>query len=403
MDSFDHQYFLQGFLSSNTTKIFAFQCVFCLEKFEIGVNFEKRLLGHYFTNHHCKKETQDPAFEFCPIKVENIEVEELLELPNSVVESDEKFMNDEDYYFSNYDETESQNDEFIEEIESQSKDFKEEVEFKDMDLTARSVKVKDKFDDEFFICAHCDKRFKSKKALHSHILNAHTPFSCSICGKECKHRIAFINHMKGHNDRKKCDQCTRTFSTNKALTIHLTSHKQTNKFHCKTCGMTFGFEREKRAHELLHKCTKEGNLYKCVACNKLKSSIKQIESHYDLVHSNTFRICFKCGKKFKNRNLLNYHTKTVHLGISNRFECEHCNQSFSSKAFIRQHMEFYIANRHCKKHKRRSTRKDLKDNNKIKRTIWPCHHCNVGSTSYKEHKAHSDTVHGGTYLKYLTN
>ena len=48
-------------------------------------------------------------------------------------------------------------------------------------------------------------------------------------------------------------------------------------------------------------------------------------------------MCFKCGQKFIEKDVLRKHTETVHK--ETKFECEKCDSSFLWKQSLKKHVD----------------------------------------------------------------
>jgi hypothetical protein len=81
---------------------------------------------------------------------------------------------------------------------------------------------------EEFQCDHDGKMFTSKTRLHDHMKNCHRAASkCKVCGKEVKH---LKSHMRMVHSSEKttfaCKICNKTFRNKESLASHLKTHNK---------------------------------------------------------------------------------------------------------------------------------------------------------------------------------
>ena len=135
---------------------------------------------------------------------------------------------------------------------------------------------------EYFNCAECGIRYKSKSGLYNHIQKVHKP-----------------------NPMVQCKLCPKTF-TKQDLRVHLTKGACMNK----------------------HKCT---------VCGKLVSKLMQ---HMGTVHMDDSQkrfTCNQCSKAFFNNKLLENHKMNVHLKLRPH-KCRHgCDQTYNDTSNRNQH------------------------------------------------------------------
>lgn len=100
-------------------------------------------------------------------------------------------------------------------------------------------------------CDLCDKSFKNKQDLASHI-RCHKDirkYMCDVCGKRFRSQSHMAYHRYAHFDERNfhCDQCEQKFKSPHILRTHKnTVHSTVFRYECETCGRKF-----KRDHHLV--------------------------------------------------------------------------------------------------------------------------------------------------------
>lgn len=98
-----------------------------------------------------------------------------------------------------------------------------------------------------FQCVHCEKRFKTKSNLASHIKSVHNraeikSFPCSLCSCSYFHKRHLDYHMRKHTNERRyeCKICLQTFLYSDALKWHqIRSHNDKAPFNCSLCTRVF--------------------------------------------------------------------------------------------------------------------------------------------------------------------
>ena len=88
-------------------------------------------------------------------------------------------------------------------------------------------------------------------------------FACNICNREYKYEKTLQSHMKTHNEPK-----------------------ISRRYPCKYCNKDFEYQSGKSFHE--KSCNKKPiNSFRCTICNTIYTSVKDLENHNTLNHSNS--------------------------------------------------------------------------------------------------------------------
>lgn len=132
------------------------------------------------------------------------------------------------------------------------------------------------------ICALCQKEYKSKVRLQSHILS---------------HELMYLQHFF------ECDHCKRKFTTKANLRQHIQIHIVESKFGCDVCKKQFTLEKYLKQHIIMHE-TNPDLKYKfvCNVCKKKFIFNAQLDEHIILNHETNSDLkykygCIVCGKK----------------------------------------------------------------------------------------------------------
>lgn len=93
-----------------------------------------------------------------------------------------------------------------------------------------------------FSCSICDKTFKRKNSLNTHVESVHMDiqrFPCTWvdCGKSFNRRDYLDNHMNTHTGQRPhtCQKCQKSYASKISLSQHWKACK-TNGLACRVCG-----------------------------------------------------------------------------------------------------------------------------------------------------------------------
>ncbi|XP_017849007.1 zinc finger protein 135 [Drosophila busckii] len=170
----------------------------------------------------------------------------------------------------------------------------------------------------------------------------------------------------------KCQLCPVAFSTNKALSRHLSTHIKTIKngtggsMQCPLCQLQLSCASSLKRHMVIHtgikpyKCTEcdysfsqrevlkrhmdthtGEKRHQCPQCQHLFAQKTNLLQHISRVHRedkdvNDKRICHLCGKSFHNPSGLSRHLAT-HNGVS--YGCNQCGRQFIDRSAVQRHVK----------------------------------------------------------------
>ncbi|XP_001355559.3 transcription factor grauzone [Drosophila pseudoobscura] len=168
----------------------------------------------------------------------------------------------------------------------------------------------------YVVC--CQRRYKKRALYVDHLRMHNNPdyFRCKICAKQLVSRISYDVHMlRFHSNEDElsfaCDKCSKRFSKQFLLTIHARVHQQERTEKCKHCDRSF-------------------------------RTAVDLRLHMRRTHDPTFVpfICDSCGSKFKTKQNLLVHKRTVHREGSQlpEVQCQECQTWLSDENSLRKHM-----------------------------------------------------------------
>lgn len=200
---------------------------------------------------------------------------------------------------------------------------------------------------EGLTCLACDKQFKEKAALASH-LKLHKKVEsgprslvCGDCGKEFRRMYHLKRHIVTHRKATKgecytCPDCQKDFAFVEDLNKHLEIHVKENKGTCPKCNETFGSLEELETHMAVHQKS-----YSCSTCGK-KFKVEYALKKHEQSHGNEQYYCTLCRKHFLKLS----HYKR-HLMVHNRREskCPHCDTVFLQLTALKYHLRTHTEER----------------------------------------------------------
>ena len=162
-----------------------------------------------------------------------------------------------------------------------------------------------------FKCDHCEKTFRSKNGLNSHMKSIHLKsFACDVCQKCFNSEPNLRRHKASEHNLDalyKCEPCGKAYAWKDSLDYHIRSIHLKEEYACKYCTLTY----------------------------KGQGSLR---NHVQAVHSSQDPFqCKQCDKKFKSRTGLQRHIQSIHMGV--KHDCNFCKSSFNNKSHLNRHIK----------------------------------------------------------------
>lgn len=225
-----------------------------------------------------------------------------------------------------------------------------------------------------YLCPKCGKNLNSWLELRAHKrTHAVEGLTCLACDKLFKDKATLVSHLKLHKKVQSssrnlvCGDCGKVFGRMYHLKRHIMTHRKASKgerYTCPDCQKNFAFPEDLNKHLEIH--VKENN-GTCPKCNENFSSPEELEAHMG-VHEKSYT-CNTCGKKFKVEYALKKHEQghqheqyycsmcckhflklshyKRHMLVHNRREskCPHCDNIFLQLTALKYHLRTHTTER----------------------------------------------------------
>jgi len=194
------------------------------------------------------------------------------------------------------------------------------------------------------VCTVCNRSFSRATVLRRHS-KVHIPkdqrqtYQCDVCEKQFTDLGYFKTHTKSNcfttgKEMYECDECDKKFKQKGNFKSHKELHSGILKYPCKQCEKVFVSAASLGNH--VHRWHKQHP--PCHYCGKVFRGTKELNIHITTVHmGKKSYLCDICGKAFKTRFYLTYHTR-MHTG-EKPFVCEMCGKGFINKNRMSSHMK----------------------------------------------------------------
>lgn len=161
--------------------------------------------------------------------------------------------------------------------------------------------------------------------------------TCMVCNKTFKQRSALNSHILIHTERSRdytCDKCGKCFLNKQNLAGHMVMHDNSRPFQCEICKVTFKRPGQLRNHIGVHDAKKP---FTCEQCGRSFRLQKHLTSHR-IIHTDSLpHVCSYCNKRFRFKTILNQHIRQ-HTGIK-PYSCEVCLRDFTNWPNYNKHMK----------------------------------------------------------------
>ncbi|XP_030752940.1 oocyte zinc finger protein XlCOF6-like isoform X3 [Sitophilus oryzae] len=229
---------------------------------------------------------------------------------------------------------------------------------------------------QLFACAHCSRKYTTKRNLGRHIEDYHIDSrsndaqkdirKCSICGYQTRNVTQFGRHQIIHlapEERQlfACTFCEKKYRDKYWLKYHIQkkhhdsrSKKEQKKiYRCSLCSYQTPRKFRFETHNNIHLPPEERPMFACTQCDKKYTSNKGLQDHVKREHSRLeeslkkFR-CSTCDYQTLRMANLRRH-ETIHLAPTERqlFCCTHCDRKFRAKVYLKRHLEHHIGSRNA--------------------------------------------------------
>lgn len=189
------------------------------------------------------------------------------------------------------------------------------------------------------VCLKCGKGFGSWLELNEHKkTHAIEGLTCLACDKQFKKKTELVSHLKGHKKVSNpqnlvCGDCGKVFGRPYHLKRHVMSHRRATKgecYSCPDCQKKFAFPEDLNKHLEIHVKENSGT---CPKCKTKFNSPEELEAH--MAEHNKSYSCNTCGKKFKVEYALKKH---VQRHQDEQYYCSLCRRHFTKMSRYKRHI-----------------------------------------------------------------
>jgi len=191
------------------------------------------------------------------------------------------------------------------------------------------------------VCNICFKKFKSKGDRNKHVRFVHENeknFGCQFCTKKFSRKIQLTIHERIHTGEKpyQCETCGKSFIDKAEIKRHVEyTHGARTKFYCDVCGLDLCRKDVLKTHKMnVHGI---GNIssFLCDHCSQTFNTKAHLTAHMKM-HSDEIFPCGICDKVFNMKVKLKRHEQR-HENLK-QFECNICDKQFAEKRSLKTHI-----------------------------------------------------------------
>ena len=194
-------------------------------------------------------------------------------------------------------------------------------------------------DNEQLVFAHRsnDPIPQASTASHSNLniqLSGDNLYVCPVCQKPFKYKSRLLSHLRNHTGDKShiCDTCQKGFNSASHLRSHQRVHSDVKPFTCSMCDKGFRRAEHLKVHQNVHFNDKP---HECAICQKRFSQLKSLKEHQRVHTEEKPYTCSVCNKKFRWAGDLNRHQR-IHTNVK-PYVCHVCYKEFKQSAHLKDH------------------------------------------------------------------
>ncbi|KAG8014637.1 Zinc finger protein 91 [Nibea albiflora] len=191
-----------------------------------------------------------------------------------------------------------------------------------------------------FSCPVCSLTFSQSYHMTRHLRNQHGlgQYICSKCGKSLSTWLELKAHKKTHTvEGLTCLACEKQFKEKAALVSHLKLHKKIQasprSLVCGDCGKVFGRMYHLKRHIVTHRKASNSECYTCPDCQKHFAFPEDLNKHLEIHVKENSGTCPKCNEKFNSPEELE-----THMGVHEKsYTCKTCGKKFKVEYALKKH------------------------------------------------------------------
>ncbi|XP_030746097.1 PR domain zinc finger protein 5-like isoform X2 [Sitophilus oryzae] len=181
-------------------------------------------------------------------------------------------------------------------------------------------------------------------------------FTCAICIFQTRHKSHFNQHMKVHLAPEElqffaCAHCDKKYKSKQTLKYHIEDNhidtrmheSQKNDYRCSTCNYQARDLPKLRRHEKVHLAREERQLFACAHCDKKYTTKQKLKEHLQYVHINSRNIVYRCATcNYKTQRKAHFRQhKQIHWAPEERqlFACTHCKSKYTTNSSLQRHLK----------------------------------------------------------------